>query len=143
MSRASAVSNVFERGCAYDIANSQVNGQNVIEVYQAVQEALNHARREGPYLLEALTYRYAGHSMGDPERYRQKAEIEQWRARDPILLLGQELQSKGLADGTELEEVRRAVEDELTEIVRFAEESPEPDDAALCEYVYVNPIPHR
>jgi len=141
--RASAVSNIFEKGCAYDIANAQVNGQDVLAVYDAVKEALDHARQEGPYLLEAITYRYAGHSMGDPERYRQKAEIEQWRARDPVLLFGQELQSKGLADGTELEGIRQRVEDELVEIVRFAEESPEPDDAALCEYVYVNPIPHR
>jgi pyruvate dehydrogenase E1 component alpha subunit len=141
--RVSAVSNVFERGCAYGIANNQVNGQDVLAVYQAVREALDHARREGPYLLEALTYRYAGHSMGDPERYRQKAEIEQWRARDPILLFGRELQSRGIADEEELARIRQAVESELVEIVRFAQESPEPDDAALCEHVYVNPVPHR
>ena len=141
--RASAVSNVFERGCAYGIANHQVNGQDVLAVYQAVREALDHARREGPYLLEALTYRYAGHSMGDPERYRQKAEIEQWRSRDPILLFGRELQSRGIADEEELARIRQAVESELVEIVRFAQESPEPDDAALCEHVYVNPVPHR
>ncbi len=143
ISRASAVSNVFERGCAYEIANNQVNGQDVLAVYRAVREALDHARREGPYLLEALTYRYAGHSMGDPERYRQRAEIEQWRARDPILLFGRELQSRGIADEEELARIRQAVENELVEIVRFAQESPEPDDAALCEHVYVNPVPHR
>lgn len=143
ISRASAVSNVFERGCAYEIANNQVNGQDVLAVYRAVREALDHARREGPYLLEALTYRYAGHSMGDPERYRQKAEIEQWRARDPVLLFGKELQSKGIADEEELAQIRQQVESELAEIVRFAQESPEPEDAALCEHVYVNPIPHQ
>jgi pyruvate dehydrogenase E1 component alpha subunit len=143
VTRASAVSDIFEKGCAYDIANDQVNGQNVLEVYQAVREALEHVRREGPFLLEAVTYRYSGHSMGDPERYRSKAEVEEWRSLDPILLFGKELQEKGLADDGTLEGVRQSVEAELEEIVRFAEESPEPDDAALCQHVYVNPVPHR
>jgi TPP-dependent pyruvate/acetoin dehydrogenase alpha subunit len=89
VTRASAVSNVFERGCAYEISSLQVNGQNVLEVYQAIGEALNHARNDGPFLLEACTYRYAGHSMGDPERYRTKAEVEEERqTRDPIHLFG-------------------------------------------------------
>lgn len=143
VSRASAVANIFEKGCAYDIGNAQVNGQEVLEVYQAVAYALEVARAEGPFLLEAITYRYSGHSMGDPERYRSKAEIEEWRARDPILLFGRWLQAEGVATEDQLAEVRRQVEDELLEAVRFAEESPEPDDAALCEHVYVNPLPHR
>jgi len=138
--RASAVSNVFQRGCAYEIANDQVNGQDVLEVYEAVKEALEHVRREGPYLLEAVTYRYVGHSMGDPERYRQKAEIEEWRARDPIQNFAQKLQAHGVADAARLEQIHQACEAELVEIVRFAEESPEPPDEALWEHVYVNPI---
>ncbi len=143
VSRASAVSDIFEKGCAYDIANAQVNGQDVLAVYQAVGEALASAREHGPFLLEAITYRYAGHSMGDPERYRSKAEIEEWRARDPILLFGEKLKAQGIADDAKLAEIRRTVEEELVQIVQFAEESPEPDDAALCEHVYVNPLPHR
>jgi pyruvate dehydrogenase E1 component alpha subunit len=143
VSRASAVTNIFEKGCAYDIANGQVNGQDVLEVYRAVAHALEVARAEGPFLLEAITYRYSGHSMGDPERYRSKAEIEEWRARDPILLFGQWLQAEGIASEAQLAEVRHRVEDELRGAVRFAEESPEPDDAALCAHVYVNPLPHR
>ncbi len=143
VSRASAVSNVFQKGCAYDIANRQINGQDVIEMYETIAEALDHARREGPVLLEAITYRYSGHSMGDPERYRSKAEIEEWRARDPILRLSDRLIVKGVGDQTVLDEVHKQVEVELAEIVRFAEESPEPEDAALWEYVFVNPIPDR
>jgi len=140
VTRASAVSNVFERGCAYDIASRQVNGQNVLEVYEAIGEALGHARKEGPFLLEAKTYRYAGHSMGDPERYRTKAEVEEERrTRDPIHLFGEVLKSKGLADDTALEQVWKSVEDELTGIVQFAESSPEPEDATLWENIYVNP----
>ena len=141
--RASAVSNIFQKGCAYDIANRQVDGQDVNEVFGAIGEALDPARKEGPVLLEAITYRYSGHSMGDPERYRTKAEIEEWRQRDPILRLGNSLTSTGGVDAAALEKIREEVEAELAEIVRFAEESPEPEDAAICEHVFVNPIPHR
>jgi pyruvate dehydrogenase E1 component alpha subunit len=140
VTRASAVSNVFERGCAYEISSLQVNGQNVLEVYQAISEALNHARNDGPFLLEACTYRYAGHSMGDPERYRTKAEVEEERrTRDPIHLFGEVLKSRGLAEDATLDQVRKSVEDELAGIVQFAESSPEPEDAALWENIYVNP----
>jgi pyruvate dehydrogenase E1 component alpha subunit len=141
--RASAVSDIFEKGCAYDIYNAQVDGQDVLQVFEAVQAALHHAREKGPFLLEAKTYRYAGHSMGDPERYRSKQEIEEWRARDPILRFADYLQAHEIADEAGLDGIRQAVEDELEEMVQFAEESPEPDDAALCEHVFVNPIPHR
>jgi pyruvate dehydrogenase E1 component alpha subunit len=112
----------------------------VLEVYKVLHTALEHARKEGPYLLEANTYRYAGHSMGDPERYRSKAEVEQERqAHDPIHLFGEHLKAQGIADKAALEKVQHAVEDELVEIMRFTEASPEPDDAALWEHVYVNP----
>lgn len=141
--RASAVTNIFEKGCAYDIANRQVNGQDVVEMYENISESLEHARKEGPVLLEAITYRYSGHSMGDPERYRTKAEIEEWRARDPIARLEDKLLDKGLADETVFKQIRSKVEEDMVNIVRFAEESPEPDDSALCEYVFVDPIPHR
>jgi len=141
--RASAVSDIFEKGCAYDIYNDQVDGQDVLKVHDAVQKALYHAREKGPFLLEAITYRYAGHSMGDPERYRSKQEIEEWRARDPILRFTELLKAEKAADEVALEGLQQAVEDELAASVRFAEESPEPDDAALYEHVFVNPIPHR
>jgi pyruvate dehydrogenase E1 component alpha subunit len=141
--RASAVSDIFEKGCAYDIYNDQVDGQDVLKVHDAVQKALYHAREKGPFLLEAITYRYAGHSMGDPERYRSKQEIEEWRARDPILRFAERLEAEKAADEAALEGLRQAVEEELAASVLFAEESPEPDDAALCEHVFVNPIPHR
>jgi pyruvate dehydrogenase E1 component subunit alpha len=137
--RASAVSDIFERGCAYNIASNQVDGQDVLEVYQAIDQALDHARKEGPFLLEARTYRYAGHSMGDPERYRTKTEVEQARqALDPIHALGEHLKAQGMADDAALNEIHQSVESELVEISQFAESSPEPDDAALCEHVYVN-----
>jgi pyruvate dehydrogenase E1 component alpha subunit len=143
VARASAVSDIFQKGCAYGIANRQVDGQDVLEMYGAIEEALEHARGEGPYLLEAITYRYSGHSMGDPERYRSKAEIEAWRERDPIRRFGDRLKADNKADQAGLDQIHEQVERDLAKIVRFAEESPEPDDAALCEYVYVNPMPHH
>jgi len=143
VSKASAVAHTYERGRAYNIAHAQVNGQDVLAVHQAMSEALAHARSTGPYLLEAMTYRYSGHSMGDPERYRSKAEIEEWRASDPILRFRTYLEAENLADEALIAEMHESVEAQLEEIVRFAEESPEPDDAALCEFVYVNPMGHR
>lgn len=141
--RASAVTDIFQKGCAYDIPNKQFNGQDIFEVHETLDEALDHARREGPVLLEAVTYRYVGHSMGDPERYRTKAEIEEWRARDPILRLHDKLTEKGWLTDDGAQEIVKSVEAELKEIVQFAEESPEPGEEVLCKDVYVNSIPHR
>jgi pyruvate dehydrogenase E1 component alpha subunit len=143
VSRASAVSNIFEKGCAYEIGNDQVDGQEVLEMHRAMQEALAYAREKGPYLLEAITYRYAGHSMGDPERYRSKQEIEEWRERDPIRRFGDYLKEEGIADQETLDQIEQDVEEELAESVEFAQTSPEPDEEALCSNVFVNPIPHR
>jgi len=142
--RASARSDIFEKGCSYGIESAPVDGQDVLAVHKAVLEALEHARTDGPYLMEAKTYRYAGHSMGDPERYRSKSEIEEWRStHDPIKLLGQTLIDRSLADEAALEKITKQVEPEIEEIVHFAQESPEPEDSALYEHVYVNSEPHR
>ena len=141
VSRASAVSNIFQKGCAYDIANRQLNGQDALEIYEGVDEALDHARHNGPVLLEAVTYRYSGHSMGDPERYRSKSEIEEWRERDPILRLEKGLTGTGQAGQLELDQIHQQIEQALVEIVQYADESPEPEDAALWEHVFVNPLP--
>ena len=81
--------------------------------------------------------------MGDPERYRSKAEIETWRAQDPILRFASYLKEEGLADPSQLDQVAEAVAEEIEQVMRFAAESPEPEDAALCEFVYVNPQGHK
>lgn len=135
--RASALTNIYEKGCAYGIENRQFNGQDVIETYEVMAEALAYARREGPVLLEALTYRYVGHSMGDPERYRTKAEIEMWRERDPLCRIEDKMTSEGTARFEDFARIQAEVAAEVDEIVRFAEASPEPEDAALWEHIYV------
>jgi len=141
--RASAVTVIAQKACAYEIPQARVDGQDVLDVYQSTGEALKYARQSGPYLLEAVTYRYSGHSMGDPERYRESSEIDEWRRLDPILVLSDRLIDHGQATEDDLADLRQSVEEELVEIVRFAEESPDPGPAALCEHVFVNPIPHR
>jgi pyruvate dehydrogenase E1 component alpha subunit len=116
----------------------QVNGMDVIEVYEAVQKALKKIRDgEGPQFLEMLTYRFEGHSMGDPLRYRTKEEVEKWRDDDPIGILERHLLNEEKVDKEELEKIDAAVEQELEEAVKFAEESPLPEPAALFENIYV------
>ncbi len=141
--RASALTNIYEKGCAYGVENQQFNGQDVVETYEVLANALTYARQEGPVLLEAITYRYVGHSMGDPERYRTKAEIEFWRERDPLCRIEDAMTAEGTASFDDFAAIQRAVAAEVDECVRFAEESPEPPDAALWEHVFVNPIGER
>jgi pyruvate dehydrogenase E1 component alpha subunit len=136
--RASAVPRMVDKACAYGMEGKQVDGMNVIDVYEATQEALQKIRSgEGPQFLEMLTYRYEGHSMGDPLRYRTKDEVEKWREDDPIGILERHLLEEGLATKDELEEIDNAVEQLVEEAVTFAEESPLPEPEALFEDIYV------
>ena len=136
--RASAVPRMVDKACAYGMEGKQVDGMNVIDVYEATQEALQKIRSgAGPQFLEMLTYRYEGHSMGDPLRYRTKDEVEKWREDDPIGILERHLLEEGLATKDELEEIDNAVEQLVEEAVTFAEESPLPEPEALFEDIYV------
>ncbi len=141
--RASALTNIYEKGCAYGVENQQFDGQNVIEMVEVMANALEYARKEGPVLLEALTYRYVGHSMGDPERYRTKAEIEMWRERDPLCRVEDKMTSEGTVTFDDFTRIQQEVAREIDDAVKFAEESPEPPDAALWEHIFVNPIGER
>jgi len=136
--RASAVPRMVDKACAYGMEGKQVDGMNVIDVYEATREALQKIRSgAGPQFLEMLTYRYEGHSMGDPLRYRTKDEVEKWREDDPIGILERHLLEEGLATKDELEEIDNAVEQLVEEAVTFAEESPLPEPEALFEDIYV------
>lgn len=142
--RASAVSEIRRKADAYAIPNKRVDGMDVLAVYEAAAQALAHIRSgEGPYFLEVVTYRFVGHSMGDPERYRTKEEVGQWRANDPIGIYRRRLLDEGIAAAEELDEVERAVEQEVEEAVRFAEASPEPAPEELFTDVYADPEPVR
>jgi pyruvate dehydrogenase E1 component alpha subunit len=138
VSRASAVPRMIDKAPAYGMEGRQVEAMNVLEVYQATSEGLEAVRDgKGPQFLEMITYRYEGHSMGDPLRYRTKDEVEKWREDDPIGILERHLLNEELADKDKLEEIDKAVDAELDEAVRFAEESPLPKPEALFEDIYV------
>ncbi len=137
--RASAVTEIYRKACAYDTPAEQVNGQNVLDVYAAVRRAAEYVRAgNGPYFVEAVTYRYRGHSMGDPERYRSKEEVEEWRHQDPIERLKRILFDYGVTP-EQLEAIHAEVEEEVRDAVRFATESPAPPPEALFEDIYAAP----
>jgi pyruvate dehydrogenase E1 component alpha subunit len=138
----SAVQEMATKAKAYGMPAMQVDGQDVIEMYEKTKEALDHCRSgKGPIFMEALTYRFRGHSMADPESYRERDEVDEHRPRDPIplfrdRLLKEEVATQDDFDGIEAE-VRKIVEDAVT----FADESPFPDPEDLGKYVYADPTP--
>jgi pyruvate dehydrogenase E1 component alpha subunit len=136
--RASAVSEIRQKAEGYGIPNSRVEGMDVILMRTAALEAIERVRRgEGPFFMEVITYRYRGHSMGDPERYRQSDEVKKWQESDPIGIYRRYLDEKHIATDEELDHIDERVEAEVQEAVRFAEASPEPEPDALFENVYV------
>jgi pyruvate dehydrogenase E1 component alpha subunit len=136
--RASAVPRMVDKAAAYGMQGRSVDGMNVVEVYNATQLALQAIRDgKGPQFLEMITYRYEGHSMGDPLRYRTKDEVKKWREDDPIGVLERHLLGEDLATKDELEQLDQAVETEVEEAVRFAEESPLPAPGELFTDIYV------
>jgi pyruvate dehydrogenase E1 component alpha subunit len=138
VSRASAVSKMVQKASAYGMKGKSVDGMNVLEVHKATQAALKAIRAgKGPQFLEMITYRYEGHSMGDPLRYRTKEEVEKWREDDPIGMLERHILAEGIAAQDELDSIDASVEEEIDEAVRFAEESPLPSPEALFSNIYV------
>jgi pyruvate dehydrogenase E1 component alpha subunit len=136
--RASAVSEIRQKAEGYGIPNARVDGMDVIAVRQAADEHLEYVRAgNGPFFLEAITYRYRGHSMGDPERYRQKDEVEKWQEEDPIGIYRRYLLKEKIAAESELDEIETQVEVETQEAVEFAESSPEPAAEDLFKDIYV------
>ena len=136
--RASARTDLFHRGQAYGIPGQQVDGMDVLRVKDAGEKAVAHARSgRGPYILEMLTYRYRGHSMSDPAKYRSKEEVQKVRQeRDPIDRIKEQLLELEGIDETRLKEVDREIKAIVTEAADFAQSEPEPDPAELYTDVY-------
>ncbi|MGA2873023.1 MAG: pyruvate dehydrogenase (acetyl-transferring) E1 component subunit alpha [Candidatus Dormibacteria bacterium] len=119
----------------------QCDGMDVLSVYAAVQQAADHCRAgQGPYFVEALTYRLRGHSMADPELYRDKAEVQSWRVRDPIPRFGDFCVESELCSSQELAQIGQEVEGQMLDAVAFAERSPWPDPAEVGRWIYAKPI---
>jgi pyruvate dehydrogenase E1 component alpha subunit len=137
--RASAVSEIRQKAEGYLIPNDQVNGMDVLEVREKTQEILAKIRAgEGPFFLEAITYRYRGHSMGDPERYRDSEEVDRWEKTDPIGIYRNHLLDEKISSKSELDKIEKQVESEVQQAVQFAESSPDPEPEELYLGVYAD-----
>lgn len=141
LARAMSLQNVAEKACAYEMASEFVDGMDVLAMRQATQRAVKRAREQYlPTLIEARTYRYMGHSMSDPGKYRTRAEIEKYQERDPIKVFTATLKEKGILTDKDIADIEAQVKEEVERSVRFAEESPEPDPSELYKDVYANPL---
>ena len=139
--RASAVNEIRQKAEGYNIPNERIEGMNVLEVKKAAEKALKHIREgNGPYFLEIITYRFRGHSMGDPERYRESEEVDRWQKEDPIGILHRWLVENEKATDEELGQIVVEVEQEVEEAVEFAENSPEPAPEELFTDIYVEEV---
>jgi pyruvate dehydrogenase E1 component alpha subunit len=138
--RASARTDLYHRGHAYGIPGQQVDGMDVMTVHEAGEKAVAHARGgKGPMILEMLTYRYRGHSMSDPAKYRSKEEVQKVRQeRDPIDRCKEQLLAGagGGIDEARLKEIDKEIKAIVTEAADFAQSDPEPDPAELTTDVY-------
>lgn len=137
--RVSAVGEVYRKASSFDIPGVRIDGNDVLAVRDAVRRMADQSRNGGgPQLIEAMTYRFRGHSMGDPQRYRTKEEVEEAKSRDPITRWRSTVQENDLATEDELRKIGDEVEAEVEEAVRFAENSPAPDPGELCNDVLVS-----
>ena len=138
--RASAVSEMRQKATGYGLPNDRVDGMELLTVRAATEKAIAHARAgAGPYFLEVITYRYRGHSMGDPERYRKPDEIKKWQADDPIGQFEQVLLAQGVPQ-FEIDALDAEAEAAIAAAVKFAEESPFPAPEELWTDIYAEPI---
>ena len=138
VARTSNVVDIYKLADAYDMPGDSVDGMDPEAVHEAVARAVKRARAgDGPTLLEMKTYRYKGHSMSDPQKYRTKEEVEEYKEKDPIEVVKAKLLSDFDVKEAEIEVINERVRLEVEESVKFAEESPWPDDSELLKDVYI------
>lgn len=132
------VADVSQRAAAYNMPGVTIDGNDVLAVYESAGVYVQRARiGEGPALIECKTYRWEGHYHGEPQVYRTKEEIEEWKKCCPILRFENYLQNNGTDDG-ELNQIKKSVADEMKEAVQFGKESPDPTPDTVYEYVYAD-----
>ncbi|MCG9886141.1 MAG: pyruvate dehydrogenase (acetyl-transferring) E1 component subunit alpha [Cyanobacteria bacterium] len=135
--RATSVPEIYKKGPAFGMPGVEVDGMDVLAVRGVAQEAIARARAgEGPTVIEALTYRFRGHSLADPDELRSPDEKSVWQVRDPITKLGDHLIENSLATAEELKDIQKRIQEEVNEAVTFALESPEPDASELTKYIF-------
>ena len=136
-SKVTAVKDVATRAKAYDMPGEVVDGNDVFEMEKAFSKALKRAKEgKGPTLIEAKTYRWEGHWTGDPQVYRSRKEINEWKDKDPIARFEKHLLEEGIFSEEQLDAKHAEVEKTIEEAVEFAMNSPEPDPASVLDNVY-------
>jgi pyruvate dehydrogenase E1 component alpha subunit len=135
--RATSQPEIYKKASAFGMEGVEVDGMDVLAVRAAAEEAITRARAgEGPTLIEALTYRFRGHSLADPDELRPPEEKDSWLARDPIKKLAAHLVEQDLATQQELSEIEQKVHNQIDEAVEYAENSPEPNPQDLWRYIF-------
>ena len=135
--RATSQPEIFKKASVFDMPGYEVDGMDVLAVRGVAQEAIARARAgEGPTLIEALTYRFRGHSLADPDELRSAEEKEFWAARDPIKKLAADLEKRKLATPAELKAIEDKIKAVVEDALKFAESSPEPNPAELYRYIF-------
>jgi len=136
--RTSNVTDLYKLGHSYEMPSEAVDGMSCESVHEAMEKAVNHARSgNGPYLLEVNTYRYKGHSMSDPAKYRSKEEVDEYKSKDPIEQVLKTIRDNKFATEKEIEAINEEIKNTVDDSVQFAEESPYPDPSELYKDVYV------
>jgi acetoin:2,6-dichlorophenolindophenol oxidoreductase subunit alpha len=135
--KATAIENISDRAAAYGMPGVTVSGSDLDEVYEATLEALKRARAgEGPTLLEAITYRYLGHSKSDANLYRTREEISMWRKQDPIQRFAMKLEEEGVLEEDEWRKLEQQARERIEEAFAKAEKEPDPEPESALEDVY-------
>ena len=137
--RTSNVIDIYTLADAYDMPADNADGMSAEAVHEAVSRAVKRAREgDGPTLLEMKTYRYKGHSISDPQKYRTKEEVEEYKSKDPIIMIRQTILDNKFASEEELDAIDKSVQDKVEASVKFAEESPWPNASELTKDVYAD-----
>ena len=135
--RATSVPEIYQKASVFGMPGIEVDGMDVLAVRAAAKQAVERARAgEGPTLIEALTYRFRGHSLADPDELRSQQEKEFWQTRDPIKKFAAYLSEHNLADRSELKAIETQVQKTIDKAVEFAQNSPEPDPQELHRYIF-------
>ena len=138
LERHSAVTDLHGRGEGFGVPGMRCDGMDVLDTYAVIGEALKKARDDRqPVLVEAITYRFRGHSMADPEEYRSKEQVEEWRKRDPIQVFARKLEEEGILEEGEAEKLDEAIVKRIDEAVTFADKAAFPPPESLYDDVYV------
>jgi len=130
--RTSNITDIYKLGAAYDMPSEPVDGMSCEAVHEAMDRALKRARKgDGPTFLEIRTYRFKGHSMSDPQKYRTKDEVQDYKERDPIKDVERTILENGMATERKIKNIQTKIKEEIDACVKFAEDSPFPDVSEL------------